>query len=195
MDIPLRWYKKSALTGNWTALVRAASEAEVREMHEHEQRLFPALAQQYPGSYRVEALPPAFVPPEPLAALERMDFAKVERELGLHPVQEEEAEAAPRERDTLMSPQERAHLPRSQMLEHLIAEHQEAIAQQDPLTITHETIIMALHQVQRGWVYAGQAARILAEIAERVRDEPEKVALYRAAIAELARIAESESDE
>ena len=51
---------------------------------------------------------------------------------------------------------------------------------------------MALQQVQRGWVYAGQAARILAETAARVSDEPEKVALYRAAIAEMARVAESQ---
>ena len=89
---------------------------------------------------------------------------------------------------------EARRLARRQALEQLIAEHQAAIILQDPLTITHETIIMALQQVQRGWVYAGQAARILAETAERVRDEPEKVALYRAAIAELARIAESEGD-
>lgn len=69
------------------------------------------------------------------------------------------------------------------------------IAQQDRFTITHETIIMALQQVQHGWVYAGQAARIIAETAERMNDEPEKVALYRAAIVSLARMAEeSERD-
>src|SRR5262245_34347460 len=101
-----------------------------------------------------------------------------------------------RERGTAMTPQEHPHLPRSQTLEHLIAEHQEAFVQQDPFTIAHETIIMFLQHVQRGWVYAGQAARILAETAERVSDEPEKVALYRAAIAGLARIAEErERDE
>ncbi len=54
---------------------------------------------------------------------------------------------------------------------------------------------MALQQVQRGWVYAGQAARILAETIARVSDEAEKVALYRAAIAELAHLAESQRDE
>jgi hypothetical protein len=94
-----------------------------------------------------------------------------------------------------MTPQQRAHLPRSQALEYLIAEHQEAIDRQDPFPIAHETIIMALHHVQRGWVYAGQATRILAETAERVSDEPERTALYRAAIVELAQIAESEDDE
>ena len=54
---------------------------------------------------------------------------------------------------------------------------------------------MALHQDRRGWVYAGPAASILAEIAERPREEPEKVALYCAAIASLAWMAkESKSD-
>ena len=94
-----------------------------------------------------------------------------------------------------MTPEERAHLTKRQALEQRIAEHQAALARQDPSAIAHETIIRALQHVQRGWVYAGQAARILAETAERVSDEPEKVALYRAAIAELARIAESEGDE
>lgn len=85
--------------------------------------------------------------------------------------------------------------PKSQALEQLIAEHQDAIAQQDRFTIMHETSIMALQQVQRGWVYAGQAARILAETAERVSEKPEKVALYHAAIVSLARMAEeSERD-
>ena len=79
----------------------------------------------------------------------------------------------------------------AETLEHLIAEHQAAIERQDPCAISHETILMALQQVQRGWVHAGQAARILAETAERVRDEPEKVALYRAAITVLAEVAEA----
>ena len=85
MDSQLKWYKKSALTGDWTALVCAASEAEVRELHEHEQRLFPALAQQYPGPYQVEEFPPASLPPPVLEALEQGDFARVEQELGLPP--------------------------------------------------------------------------------------------------------------
>jgi hypothetical protein len=80
-------------------------------------------------------------------------------------------------------------------LDRLIAEQQAAIERQDPFAVTHETILMALQQVQRGWVAAGQAVRILAETAARVRDEPEKVALYRAAIGVLAQMAEGESDE
>lgn len=80
-------------------------------------------------------------------------------------------------------------------LEHLMAEHQAAPLRQDPFAITHETILLALQQVQHGWVYAGQAARRLAETAERVREEPEKVVLYRRAIAVLAQVAELERDE
>jgi hypothetical protein len=91
MDNQLRWYQKIALTGDWTALVYAESLADVRELHDEEQRLFPALAQHYQGSYRVEELPPAFSPPPVLEALAQRDFARVERELGLHPVQADEA--------------------------------------------------------------------------------------------------------
>lgn len=85
MNMPLNWYRKIALSGDWSALVRAESEAEVRELHDQEQRLLPTLAQQYPGAYRVEALPLEFVPPEPLAALERRDFATVEAMFGIWP--------------------------------------------------------------------------------------------------------------
>lgn len=67
-----------------------------------------------------------------------------------------------------------------------------AVAEQDEaMAITYETIIIALYHVESGCVYAGQAARILAETAARVSDELEKVALYRAATAELAYLAES----
>lgn len=83
---------------------------------------------------------------------------------------------------------------RTEELQRLIEAQEAALARQDAQAITHETILMAFQQVQRGWVYAGQAVRILAETAARVSDEPEKVALYRAAIAALAEIAESEEE-
>jgi hypothetical protein len=62
-------------------------------------------------------------------------------------------------------------------IEHLITVYEAAIERDDIFAITHETILKALQQVQRGWVSAGQAARILAETAARVSDKPEKVAL------------------
>lgn len=93
-----------------------------------------------------------------------------------------------------MIEEERAHLPKHQALEQLIAEREAEALQQDRFAITHETILIALRYVQRDWVYAGQAARLLAETAARVSDEPEKVQLYRTAIAELAQLAEGEGD-
>ena len=39
MDIRLKWDKNIAHTGDWMVLVRAASEVEVRELHDEEQRL------------------------------------------------------------------------------------------------------------------------------------------------------------
>ncbi|HLV97368.1 MAG TPA: hypothetical protein VKT82_01715 [Ktedonobacterales bacterium] len=85
MNTDLKWYRKSAESGEWSAVVLAESEEDVRELHEREQLLLPTLAHQYPGPFRIEALPPSFVPPEPLAALERGDFAAVEAALGLLP--------------------------------------------------------------------------------------------------------------
>lgn len=104
-------------------------------------------------------------------------------------------QAAQRQRETDEETDQEEQLVVPTVLQYLIAEHQAALEQDGPYAITHETIIMSLQQVQRGWVYAGQAARILAETAARVSDEPEKVALYRAAIAELARLAESQREE
>ena len=74
----------------------------------------------------------------------------------------------------------------------LVAEQQAAIRRQDYL-ITRGTILHAFREVASGRVLAGQAISMLAETAARASDKPEKVALTRAAIADLAQIAESES--
>jgi len=79
-----------------------------------------------------------------------------------------------------------------QALEYLIADHQTAIERQEPYPVTHETIIMALREVQQGWVQVGDAAKALTGTAAQVSDEPEKFALYQTAIADLAQIAQSE---
>ena len=92
MDTELRWYRKTALSGEWSALVHAESEADVRALHEREQRLLPGLAQQYPGPFTVELLLPEFEPPPILEALEARDFAKVEELLGIQPQPQEGGE-------------------------------------------------------------------------------------------------------
>lgn len=79
-----------------------------------------------------------------------------------------------------------------QALEHLIADHQTAIERQEPYPVTHETIIMTLREVQQGLVPVGEAAKTLTETAARVSAEPEKFALYQAAVADLAQLAESD---
>lgn len=94
-----------------------------------------------------------------------------------------------------MTEEDRPHLPKREALAQGIAEHEAEAARQDHLVLTHETILIALRYVQRDWVHAGQEPGGMAEIAARVSDEPEKVALYRAAIAELAQLAEGDGDE
>ena len=93
-----------------------------------------------------------------------------------------------------MTPQEQRRLIPGWMrerMEHLIADHQAALARQEDVS-THETIIDVLHEVAAGRIWAGQAIRILAAYATRVKDEPEQGALYRAALADLAHIVERE---
>jgi hypothetical protein len=89
MNAQRRGYKKIAASGEWSALVHAESEAEVRTLHEHELRLLPGLAQQYPGPFTVEALPQEFEPPPILEALEDRGFAKAEELLGIQLGQQE----------------------------------------------------------------------------------------------------------
>lgn len=79
-------------------------------------------------------------------------------------------------------------------LHHLIEEHQAAIERQDASAITHQRMMRVFHYVQQGWITAGQAARILAKLAAWVSDEADE-ALYRAAVADLRQIPNTEDAE
>ena len=75
-----------------------------------------------------------------------------------------------------MTPQERRRLIPEWMrerMEHLIADHQAALARQEDVS-THGTIIDVVREVAAGRIWAGQAISILAACAAQVKDEPEK---------------------
>jgi len=65
----MKWYKKTATTGRWTAYVHAVNVDEVRNLHKEDLQLMPDLAARYPGSYTIEEMPEDFIPPEPLQQL------------------------------------------------------------------------------------------------------------------------------
>jgi len=65
----MKWYKKTATTGTWTAYVHAVNVDEVRNLHQEDLQLMPDLAARYPGSYTIEEMPEDFIPPEPLQQL------------------------------------------------------------------------------------------------------------------------------
>ncbi len=65
----MKWYKKTATSGAWSAYVHAVNADEVRHLHEEELRLMPDLAAGYPGPYTLEEMPEDFVPPEPMQQL------------------------------------------------------------------------------------------------------------------------------